>query len=451
MDTVFVLQDTITRKIVAALAVTLTAGERERLARQETDNVAAYDAFLEGWVQMRLHTPEAIVKAIAHLERAMQFDPDFPRANAALAWTYATVLWKGWHTQLGIGWEEAEARFRTYLKQAMAHPTPLAHQVASRWRVHMRQYKAAIAEAEHAIALDPNDPAGHLAMADALTLAGRAAEAVPMLERTMRLDPHYPAARLARLGLAYFGMEQFDTAVTFFERAIQRNPNLSPWILAAAYAHLGHTQEAADTLRAYHKVRVETVPEQWPTFPNLNTFRHLYPYENSRDWERLATGLHQAGLLGFQTADVAQGLHRMYCAEKRLLQATTQERMRPEVKNCQGAASATWEVIDGFQTETKLLTTEASTQLATFKQAFAAFHELSSEVVVAAFSAETAAETATARELSAGQGQAAFDRAATALKQLGELLGPPPSVSIRKPTSALCHQAESSVGREKSP
>ncbi|MBE9533458.1 MAG: tetratricopeptide repeat protein, partial [Proteobacteria bacterium] len=48
LSDVFSLQDKITRKIVAALAMKLTAGEEAHLAHKETNNIAAYDSFLQG-------------------------------------------------------------------------------------------------------------------------------------------------------------------------------------------------------------------------------------------------------------------------------------------------------------------------------------------------------------------------------------------------------------------
>ena len=47
--------------------------------------------------------------------------------------------------------------------QAMKEPTPLAHQVASERAAHLRSADEALAEARQAIALDTNDPVGHLA------------------------------------------------------------------------------------------------------------------------------------------------------------------------------------------------------------------------------------------------------------------------------------------------
>src|SRR4030043_857151 len=49
MSKVFALQDQITRKIVSALEVKLSGGEKERIGQRGTDNIDAYNAALEGW------------------------------------------------------------------------------------------------------------------------------------------------------------------------------------------------------------------------------------------------------------------------------------------------------------------------------------------------------------------------------------------------------------------
>src|SRR5262249_49570480 len=45
---IFAVQDEVTREIVSALAVKLTKGEQNRLARKGTDNLDAYDHYLRG-------------------------------------------------------------------------------------------------------------------------------------------------------------------------------------------------------------------------------------------------------------------------------------------------------------------------------------------------------------------------------------------------------------------
>ena len=88
IDDIFSLQDKITQKIVAALAVKLTIGEKQAFASKETDNIEAYDAFLKGWEHLHRITPDDFEKALSYLRIAIELDPSYSRAHAALAFLY---------------------------------------------------------------------------------------------------------------------------------------------------------------------------------------------------------------------------------------------------------------------------------------------------------------------------------------------------------------------------
>ena len=88
MDDIFALQDKITRKIISALALKLTASEQKALTDKGTDNLQAYDEFLKGWQGYRLLTKAGFAEAKIHLEKAVELDPEFARAYAALAVLY---------------------------------------------------------------------------------------------------------------------------------------------------------------------------------------------------------------------------------------------------------------------------------------------------------------------------------------------------------------------------
>ncbi|MBI3458232.1 MAG: adenylate/guanylate cyclase domain-containing protein [Candidatus Rokubacteria bacterium] len=292
---VFALQDEVTRKIVAALAVTLPAGEPSGATRRkETANVAAYDAFLQGRAHYVRRTPEDYAKAASQFEKAIELDPGYGRAYAALAATYWESWQRGWEwtRALGVSHSGARDRAEEYLRNAMNNPTPLAHRLASEMRWRGRQYEEAIAEAQRAITLDPNDADSHVAMAMALIWAGRAGEAVDFVKKAMRLDPHYPPYYSHVLGLAYFGMDQFQQAATLFERALERNPEDYPPLipLAAAYGHLGQPDKARAALDTY---RTEW---EWQGAPPVTLHRAWWPYKERADADRLAEGLRQAGL-----------------------------------------------------------------------------------------------------------------------------------------------------------
>jgi adenylate cyclase len=247
MDDVFALQDKITKEIVTALAVKLTGGEQKQVTRKETDNIAAYDAFLKGWGHYRRRTPKDWAKAVSYFKKAIEFDPKYTRAYAALASLYYWSYRYWWFSSLGIrDFTDAFKLTRHYTQMAMKNPTSHAYRNASQMSLRYHQYEQAIAEAERAIALDPNDPDSFIQMARVLIFAGRPKEAVGFIKNAMRLDPHYPAEYQFIHGLAYFAMGQLEEAVTLLESAVMRNPDVPLWgvPLAVTYAHLSRDQEA---------------------------------------------------------------------------------------------------------------------------------------------------------------------------------------------------------------
>ena len=72
LDDVFALQDNITRKIILALEMKLTASEENAVADKGTKNLEAYDAFLKGLQSYRLLTAESLADAKENLEKAVQ-------------------------------------------------------------------------------------------------------------------------------------------------------------------------------------------------------------------------------------------------------------------------------------------------------------------------------------------------------------------------------------------
>jgi adenylate cyclase len=72
---VFALQDRVTRRIVDALAVSLTAREQRAREETETDVSEAYDAFLKGWEHFQVRTPEHYGKALVYFQHAVKLDP----------------------------------------------------------------------------------------------------------------------------------------------------------------------------------------------------------------------------------------------------------------------------------------------------------------------------------------------------------------------------------------
>ena len=296
LDNIFALQDKITQKIFAALAVELSAGEKEKVGSKDTDNIEAYDAFLKGWELYRNWTPDDFHKSIPFFERAIELDPHYGKAYAAIASVYTEGYQSAWDWShiVGVSAEAMPGLAGNYLKEALKYPTTLAHQVASKWYVILHFPEEAMASAEKAIALDPNDAVGYEAMAWALIYSGKSENAIEFVNRAIRLDPLNIANYFYTIGTAYFGMEEYQDAVSFYEKAFKLNPELGlvqRAYLTASYVYLGLDG----------KVKAEV------DIPEIRDVRELYDlyvkyegarYKNPEDATRLIDGLRQVGLDG---------------------------------------------------------------------------------------------------------------------------------------------------------
>ena len=72
------------RKIVKALALNLSVEEENEIARVQTKNLEAWEEFQKGWDEYHRFTFEGNAKAIEHLKKAVELDPKYGRAYAAL-------------------------------------------------------------------------------------------------------------------------------------------------------------------------------------------------------------------------------------------------------------------------------------------------------------------------------------------------------------------------------
>jgi TolB-like protein/Flp pilus assembly protein TadD len=289
---VFGLQDQVTSNIVTVLAVQLSTSERNRKVTKEAVSTDAYDAFLRGWNEYLKQTPNSYVEAIAHFERASAIDPSYSRAYAALAATYWQSWKRFWHGKIGQRrWHDARVQAEQILSKAMLNPTPLAYQLASAMNLQRGKLDKAAAEAERSIAMDPNDPEGYIALAGALSHDGDPQQAVLMVERAMRLNPHYPPHYLYELGLAQFVLGLFEPAATTFEKTLALNPEdvWSQRMLLATYGQLGHHDDAV-------RIREDLSRSGFLGLLTVKSALFWHPFKKPEDQERFAEGLRNAGV-----------------------------------------------------------------------------------------------------------------------------------------------------------
>lgn len=309
LQEIFTLQDEITSKIISAIAQQLGTTKLPTQLQQAQDaalqyaadrrpaanNVAAYEEFLQGWALYNRPSPENFVEAVTHFQHALELDPDYIRANEALASVYWEVWKRFWQRSLGLSqnylaWEKADQ----YLQKTVQTPSPLSYRVSSEMLLFNRRYGQAITEAEAAIRLDPNSALSYVVLANAKTFAGEAADAIPLIEKAMQLDPHYPPAYLFNLALAQFCLEQYRDAANHLTKAIERNAGDPFWfaLLLAIYGKMGELDNAQQALTRLDALQsAANMPRfsiGWPT--------GRWPFKENSDTVRLKEGFLAGGL-----------------------------------------------------------------------------------------------------------------------------------------------------------
>jgi len=284
---IFTLQDEITKKIITALQVKLTAGEQARLSSRGTDNLDAYLKFLAGREHLLRFNKDDNLIARQKAEEAIALDPKYSDAYSLLGKTHILDVWFKWSESP----KESMGNAFKLAKKALTldEDNSGAHRILSNIYLLKRQHDEAIAESQRAVSLAPNAADEIFQLGVILRFSGKAKEAVSMFERAIRLNPMPPASYLYHLGLSYAFIGEFEKAIAICKKALPENPNdfVGRITLTIAYSSLGREEEARS--EATEVLRID------PNF-TLEYALKTWPYKNQADRDLVFGALRKAGL-----------------------------------------------------------------------------------------------------------------------------------------------------------
>jgi len=281
----FALQDKMTTQIAGALAIRVTQFEQRRVSAKPTESLEAYDYVLRA--RPALQRPERAnnAEARALLRRAIQLDPNYAAAYAALAETYHIDVSMGWAQSPTVSLSRAEemANKALSLNDSEVH----ARIILGRIHIVYHRYEQANVEIERAIAINPNDAHGLAGRGNILVWLGQTDAAIEALELAQRLDPELNAFDRFALSLAYYLKRRYDASIEQAELNIRKTKGapFSQVVLAAAYAQHNRSEDAARV--------VTTIRRTNPMF-DPQTFGSKFL--NPADLEHLRDGFRKAGL-----------------------------------------------------------------------------------------------------------------------------------------------------------
>ncbi len=243
---IFAVQDDIARRVVGAAAVKLTRFERERVLTKPTENLAAYEYVLRGREFLSHASRDKNDEAAALFQRAIDLDPNYAAAYAALGGSHFEAVVSGWTEFRQEELEQAETLAQKAL--ALDSTTTSAYRLLAIINMYKRRSDLAMGQIDHALEINPNEADSYQIRGTVLVWAGKAAEGLPWLEGALRFDRAQSNTAL-NLCIAYYFLGRYREAVETGDRVLARNPGrsialLGRPVLAAAYAQMGRDQDA---------------------------------------------------------------------------------------------------------------------------------------------------------------------------------------------------------------
>ncbi len=284
---VFALQDEVSRKIVSALAITLTTDEERQFSQATRVNPEAYDLLLRGLEQFRRFTRETNAAARDLFLRATAHDPDFARAYADVALTHGIDVMFGWSEPTDELFDQA---FEHAEKALRLDPTlRQVHFALANLYLASKQHDKAIESARKAVNLHPNYADGYAQLGQILVYAGHPQDGLGALGKAMALNPRYAFFYTWIEGHAYLLMGRNDEAIATFETVIEKNAHFpgAHLTLASLYGNLAKNEDAEWEAAQILSLR--------PDF-SLKNEEQRVPYKRSKDLEYYIAGLRKAGL-----------------------------------------------------------------------------------------------------------------------------------------------------------
>ena len=95
----------------------------------------------------------------------------------------------------------------------------MAHQLKAQRLYRQRDFGRAIAHAQLAVTLAPNEAENYVTVAMAYLFSGQPAKVLELTATGMRLDPNFPGRYLARQGLAKFALRDYSGAIEDITKA----------------------------------------------------------------------------------------------------------------------------------------------------------------------------------------------------------------------------------------
>jgi len=218
---IFDIQSDVAKQVANELAVALSPEEVELIEKAPTENLEAYNLYLQGrqllsWDFAKLQIAES------YFEQALQKDPNFALSYVGMA---------GVSFNMGfieaISSQEANSQISEYLNKALELDNNLgeAYRILGNMNLYfLWDWEAAERYLKQALELTPNSVDAHISYSQYLMFTGHTEKAIVQALRALELDPL--SSRVKKdLAMAYHWNSQPDKAIDIFKEVILIDPS----------------------------------------------------------------------------------------------------------------------------------------------------------------------------------------------------------------------------------
>ncbi|HEX9462646.1 MAG TPA: adenylate/guanylate cyclase domain-containing protein [Alphaproteobacteria bacterium] len=264
----FAVQDEITTSIVGEVEPELLRSERDRIASSPQEKLDAYDCYQRGLWHHYRYTNEDGSHAQRFFLKALELDPDYAQAAAALGITLVHSTLSGWTDATRATLVEASR----FAERAMRLDPrdPQSHFAFGLVNYHLGQVKPALVAMREAIRLNPSYAAAYANQAFLLNYLNRPQESLQSTATAFRLSPHDVRRFIWHTALAgaHYLSGEFEEAVEVGLGGLRLKADFLPPLtyVVAALGQMGRRAEAEiylPRLRQLHGAGSEAYLRRW--------------------------------------------------------------------------------------------------------------------------------------------------------------------------------------------
>jgi adenylate cyclase len=222
---VFAVQEEIAKEISEKLRLKLTGAERQQLAKRPTENIKAFQYYMQGQSYIQRATHEDMLAAISYYDKAIEEDRNYALAYAGLAGAYGVLGVYGYIAPI-----EGRRQGEEAARKALALDDNLAEGHLALGQAYVAfapsNFPLGDRELRHAIELSPSLALAHFFLGVSLVRQGRLDEALEESLKARELDPLSPIIARA-FAIPYYFKRDYARALELLRQANELGPALT--------------------------------------------------------------------------------------------------------------------------------------------------------------------------------------------------------------------------------